>query len=514
MAENKLVTLEALDYYDSQIKNLINKTAGAAADLDGYLPRNMQNAVVTEVTSGAFVEKSKGLEAMTYNTNNFTIRDSKASGQIDMSGTVTHGIVENMHLTNENAGFNINKETGWFGSNKFRNIFTNGCAYPFTVLTTDSTDLHFDGLTIENSRIGMITNTWLNITNSYFGDNNLTADHENPDCALLVKSGARVTIADSVVGCGVRNGQNNPVIRIESTSDNPVTVNLERCHLVSNSQNVVNHGYGGVFEASCAEDRVFIDDCRFSVYPSRVNSNHSVAPYVLKPFRTAYSHHPFYSYLCGGLEMTQVAFCAGSNPTKYHYDESDLVNPFGGKLITYDAYSVDAFYHIPKELVGTKMWLHVYCTSLSEGVNTPAINYENSDCEQTGFSKNFENGQHGDVTPYLNILGFTPTKEMGKVSFYVGVNGQVGIAAAALVENHYKEHICAYKLWDRNYYSNRVPRVVDGIEVGQLVYNIDGSNSWKWSGTEWTEVKDGVDIPLEYATVSDIDALFTLPEEN
>lgn len=445
-----------------------------------YLPRNISARILSSITSGQIIEKSSDLDEVTFNTNNYTVRDCDASGVVDISNA-THGIIENMHITNINAGIHVDKESGWCGSHKISKIFSYGCAYPFKVLCDDVTDFVIKDCTFENFRQGLITNAPMTIKDSYFGDNVLVTDAENPDCAILAKSNALIKLDNCNISIGVRSGQNNPTIVFDSTESQPATVELRNCDLGSGNQNIANGGYGGIAELSNINDRLIIDNCTFDIF-KRVNENHNVAPFVLKPFQTVWSKTPFYNYICGGDIPSICALSPVSNTLSLV--DTENVNPFGGKIIKYINYGFRCFYEIPDYLVGKEMWLHVYCCGLSNA-NTPSINYDSSDCVETEKSSNFNQGYHPDITPFLNRIKFTPTKTKGSVVFYVGTNGEVSLAGVFLVEDLYKHMVCRYKTYSNKMYAHQVP--VNTGQYGDVVWSIDPANTncdgWKYTTT-------------------------------
>ena len=451
--------------------------------IDVYVPRNITDKVVSTIGNGGFVEKSNTINNITYSTNEYTIRDSKANNLIDLS-TATHGIVENLHLTNANAGILINKDSGWNGSNKFRAIFTYGCKYPFKLACNDVTDTSLSYSTFENWRKCIEVNNKIHITNIYIGDNGLEVDAEEPDVAIVANSNAEIHIENSDIGCSVRvGGSNNPVIRFNTTSDHPASVYLKDTNIGSGNQNVDGRGYGGIADLSNANDRLYIDNCTFK--RSTLNDNHNVAPYLLKDYQTVWSLNPFYSYLIGG-DLYSIKRLSPKNTTLSLVDTSKK-NPFGGNIIHYTQYSFNCYYHIPDSLVGKTMYLHVYCYKLNS-VSSPSINYDSSDCTETGKSANFKTGYHGTDTPFLNIIPITPTKNKGKINVYgQGANAYVELAGIFLVEEQYKNMLCCYKEYSNITLCHDTPTSTGAY--GDIVYSTDpqttSCDGWRYT-TEWT----------------------------
>lgn len=464
-----------------------DKTEIADALKNDFVPASISDKRVSMVASGTFVEKTRDVQDIHFDTNSYTVRDSTASGKIDLSGTATHGVVENMHFSEKDAGILIDKSEGWSGSNRFHNLFFRGCEYPITLYSADTTDTVFDGITIENARQGVRINTQATFRNIYVGDNMLATDNDNADCAFLVKGHANISIADSTVTCGVRPNQNNSIITFDTTEAEPAMVELINCNLHIANQNTEGGQYGSIANLSNKNDRLFIDNCRFDVYPARINSNHSVAPFMLKPFRTVWSKNPFYSYVVGGdlTDIHRFAPCAGSKAEAYAHPDN-LVNPFGGSLVNIRPANVTAFYSIPANLVGKTMYIHAYIGSNGSSDASFRVQGAESDCKETG-SIWLEHGEHPEITPYLNIGTFTPTKRKGKIVIGCGINDVGLLAGIFLVEQHNREMICAYEEWDRASYSDSIPTYTG--EYGNFVYSIDPETTdcdgWRYT-TEWT----------------------------
>lgn len=381
------------------------------------------------------------------------IKECLAQGKVDLSSTA-HKVIDDVRLWSKDAALYINKASGWSGSNKFNHIYSYDAEYPFTLYCDDVTDTFLTESTFEEFRQGVRTNAPLTIQRCYFGDNtDFEVDSANPDCVILAKGKANVKVYNSLVSLSCRKGlASNCLIKFDSAEDTPATVYLKDCYLTVDNQNLKEARQGAIADLSNKNDRLIIDNCTFDVYPKRLHDGHSVMPYMLKPFKTVWSYNPFKSYLIGGKMLDVASFKpAYQNMDEELYPtiletENGLKNPFGGNLVKLmgDFYLT---YHVPKELVGTVMYAHIYiCDCVG---NNPTLSYEMSDGTnikgwQNEWCKKGE-GELGKLTPYLNIFSFIPTKEIGKFTFHNTENTDyMVLAGAALVQDINKNKLCDY----------------------------------------------------------------------
>lgn len=418
-----------------------------------FIPQSYTN--FTDYSKMSIISRESHLENVppsTYAHIN-SIRECLAKGKVDLSSYTHHTVIDDVRLSGEEAVLYINKESGWSGANKFNHIFSYTAKYPFTLYGNNVTDTFLTESTFETFRQGVRTNAPLTIQRCYFGDNgNFDVDSANPDCAILAKSKADIKVYNSTIGISCRKGLDSTcIIKFDSTENEPATVYLKDCELGVANQNLEDRNGGAIADLSNKNDRLIIDNCTFTV-TNRVNNNHTVMPYMLKPFKTVWSYNPFKSYLIGG-KMLDVASFTPSYPNMPENlyptileTENSLKNPFGGNLLKV----VDNFYltyHVPKELVGTVMYAHIYIYDY-EGSN-PTFSYIGSDGTDPS-GKNYKwfskgNGELSKRTPYLNVFPFIPTKEKGKFAFHNSSDTYTILAGAALVQDINKNKLCDYE---------------------------------------------------------------------
>lgn len=419
-----------------------------------FIPQSYTN--FTDYSKMSIISREANLENVPPSTyaNVRSIKECKASGKVDLSSTA-HKVIDDVRLWSKDAALYINKESGWSGANKFNHIYSYDAEYPFTLYCDDVTDTFLTESTFEEFRQGVRTNAPLTIQRCYFGDNtDFEVDSENPDCAILAKSKADIKVDNSTISISCRKGLDSTcLIKFDSTENEPATVYLKDCKLGVYGQNQKDNNGGAIADLSNKNDRLIIDNCTFDVYPKRANYNHSVMPYMLKPFKTVWSYNPFKSYLIGGKMLDVASFTpAYQNIEEELYPtiletENALKNPFGGNLVKLkgDFYLT---YHVPKELVGTVMYAHIYIYDL-KGSN-PTLSYDMSDGTNIKGWRNewCKKGERelSKLTPYLNIFSFIPTKEKGKFAFHnTEKDDYMVIAGAALVQEINKNKLCDYE---------------------------------------------------------------------
>lgn len=419
-----------------------------------FIPQSYTN--FTDYSKMSIISREANLENVPPSTyaNVRSIKECTASGKVDLSSTA-HKVIDDVRLWSKDAALYINKESGWSGSNKFNHIYSYDAEYPFTLYCDDVTDTFLTESTFEEFRQGVRTNAPLTIQRCYFGDNTyFEVDSENPDCAILAKGKANIKVYNSMITTSCRDGlDSNCLIKFDSTEDEPAMVYLKDCYLTVPNQNLKEGGCGAIADLSNKNDRLIIDNCTFDVYPKRLHDGHSVMPYMLKPFKTVWSYNPFKSYLIGGKKLDVASFTpAYQNIESELYPtiletENALKNPFGGNLVKLMG-DFCLTYHVPKELVGTVMYAHIYIYDL-KGSN-PTLSYEMSDGTHIEGWRNewCKKGERelSKLTPYLNIFSFIPTKEKGKFTFHnTEKDDYMVIAGAALVQEINKNKLCDYE---------------------------------------------------------------------
>jgi len=380
---------------------------------------------------------------------------------------------------------NPDNPSGWVGAMTFDTLRFNNDNTGINLVATDSTSsITIDKCSFEGVNHTLKNQAQLYIRNTYFGDQNqIIEDTSEPDYIVKAGVNSKTYFRDCRIGMVNRAYTTGtsaaPVVTgvavLSGTDSTPCEVYLSGglVEISNNNYAAASAGVTTLYTSTSAKNKVFVDDVDF--IPSTGNENHNRIPYYLYDgYSCLASVNPVQNYVLNGNFSNSSANALTLNGSAKRSFDANLTNPFGGKVLNVQPDdTLTLKYKIPKKLIGVPMTLEFYVSNCSDGY--VRLNRAGSDCSESGdvyFGKPAI--AYANRTPKVIRTSFTPTKEIGNISFINVWNAPASLVLAGVIlkEEKYKYKLSCYEEATKEIYSSAFP-TIGTWSVGDKVYNLN-----------------------------------------
>lgn len=373
----------------------------------------------------------------------------------------------------------------WNGVLDFNACHINNCDTGIILYSKDSNTICLDKCSFEGTTQAIVNNGVLYVRGTYVGDQLSDGVNDTHSTVLIAESGSKTYFDNCTLGISsyapiTSDELHNVLFRLRSDNqygNSIVYVNGGTLGL-SNNFNLQNTR-SSIYDSDSKDNLIYLDFVRLKLDES---SNHNRCPFRIKEFSSLRSRYPITNYVCNGTMQSRLGnelIISDSNNLTF---ESNLVNPFGGKILNASG-QVKYFYKIPEKLVGTAMTLELYMyTPYAQDLTNPLTVScaELSNLTWASTVTRYEDKYY----PIVYRIDVIPTSSSGCIT--INSTHRYNVYSVILKEGQYKEYLSCYSDNDILYH-DALPTATG--RLNDIVYDLYSKDSryWKFDGNSWVE---------------------------